>query len=121
MSIRIVTDSTADLPEEVAAEYGIVVVPAYVNIGEESYLDGIELSREDFYNGLPSYRDHPTTAAPAPGAFTEAYSKLIEEGAKDILPLAGRVVIFESQLLEHEVKVVKASERFSITGWLKTR
>lgn len=45
----------------------------------------------------------------------------LEEGAKDILPLAGRVVIFESQLLEHEVKVVKASERLSITGWLKTR
>ena len=39
----------------------------------------------------------------------------------DILPLPGRVVIFESQVLEHEVKVVKASERMSITGWLKTR
>ena len=39
----------------------------------------------------------------------------------DILPLPGRVVIFESQILEHEVKVVKESERLSITGWLKTR
>jgi SM-20-related protein len=39
----------------------------------------------------------------------------------DILPLPGRVVIFESQVLEHEVKVVKTSERLSITGWLKTR
>lgn len=39
----------------------------------------------------------------------------------DILPLPGKVVIFESQILEHEVKVVKASERMSITGWLKTR
>lgn len=45
----------------------------------------------------------------------------LPDGAKDILPLEGRVVIFESQLLEHEVKVVKASERLSITGWLKTR
>lgn len=44
-----------------------------------------------------------------------------EEGAIDLLPLPGRVVIFESQILEHEVKVVKASERLSITGWLKTR
>lgn len=42
-------------------------------------------------------------------------------GELDILPLPGRVVIFESQILEHEVKVVKASERLSITGWLKTR
>lgn len=45
----------------------------------------------------------------------------LEEGVKDVLPLAGRVVIFESQLLEHEVLVVKKSERLSITGWLKTR
>ncbi len=39
----------------------------------------------------------------------------------DILPLPGKLVIFESQILEHEVKMVKASERLSITGWLKTR
>jgi SM-20-related protein len=44
-----------------------------------------------------------------------------EKGALDILPLPGRIVIFESQILEHEVKIVKASERMSITGWLKTR
>jgi len=39
----------------------------------------------------------------------------------DILPVPGKLVIFESQILEHEVKIVKASERLSITGWLKTR
>ncbi len=44
-----------------------------------------------------------------------------EKEALDILPLPGRLVIFESQILEHEVKVIKASERMSITGWLKTR
>ncbi len=43
------------------------------------------------------------------------------EEVLDILPLPGRMVVFESQVLEHEVKVVKASERLSITGWLKTR
>ncbi|NLN24894.1 MAG: 2OG-Fe(II) oxygenase [Bacteroidetes bacterium] len=42
-------------------------------------------------------------------------------GEIDILPLPGRVVIFESQFLEHEVKRVQASKRLSITGWLKTR
>lgn len=41
--------------------------------------------------------------------------------AVDILPLPGRVVLFESQVLEHEVKRVQASKRLSITGWLKTR
>ncbi|WP_026451010.1 2OG-Fe(II) oxygenase [Aequorivita capsosiphonis] len=44
-----------------------------------------------------------------------------EKEVLDILPIPGRLVIFESQILEHEVKVVKASERMSITGWLKTR
>ncbi len=44
-----------------------------------------------------------------------------EKDALDVLPLPGRVIIFESQILEHEVKVVKESERMSITGWLKTR
>jgi DegV family protein with EDD domain len=87
MSIRIVTDSTCDLPRETAAEYGIVVVPAYVNIGDESFLDGVELSREDFYEGLPEYQSHPTTAAPAPGAFTEAYNQLSKEGAREILSI----------------------------------
>lgn len=45
-----------------------------------------------------------------------------EDGSEEVIyPLPGRVVIFESQILEHEVKEVKNSERFSITGWLKTR
>lgn len=43
------------------------------------------------------------------------------EEVLDIIPRPGRVVIFESQVLEHEVKPVLASERLSITGWLKTR
>lgn len=45
----------------------------------------------------------------------------LKEGDKNILPLPGRVVIFESQVIEHEVKRVLANERMSITGWLKTR
>ncbi|WP_338144583.1 2OG-Fe(II) oxygenase [Aequorivita xiaoshiensis] len=44
-----------------------------------------------------------------------------ENNELDILPLSCSVVIFESQILEHEVKVLKESERLSITGWLKTR
>ena len=87
MSIRVVTDSTCDIPEATATEHGITVVPAFVNIGDKSYLDGVELSRLDFYKGLPDYQDHPTTAAPAPGAFTETYNRLAEEGATDIISI----------------------------------
>lgn len=85
MTIRIVTDSTSDIPFETATEYGITIVPVYVNIGDDSYLDGIELSRSEFYRKLPQYPSPPTTAAPSPGAFTETYNKLAEEGVTHIL------------------------------------
>jgi DegV family protein with EDD domain len=87
MSIGIVTDSTCDIPSETAAEYGIVVVPAYVNIGEDSYLDGVELSRAEFYERLPSYSRPPTTAAPPPGAFQNAYEQLAGRGVAEILSI----------------------------------
>jgi len=87
MTIRIVTDSTCDIPAETAARYGITIVPAYVNIGDGSYLDGVEISRPEFYRGLPKYPAQPTTAAPAPGAFTEVYKRLADEGATQILSI----------------------------------
>jgi DegV family protein with EDD domain len=87
MAIRVVTDSTSDIPEDIVAEYGITVVPAYVNIGDESYLDGIDLSRESFYQRLPNIEEQTTTAAPAPGAFTEVYKQLADEGATEVLSI----------------------------------
>lgn len=86
-TIRIVTDSTSDIPPSTAAEHDIVVVPAYVNIGEESYLDGIELTRHDFYERLPSYSQVPTTAAPPPGAFKQTYEELAVQGVTEILSI----------------------------------
>lgn len=85
MTIRIVTDSTSDVPLETATEYGISIVPVYVNIGDDSYLDGVELSRSEFYRNLPEYPSQPTTAAPSPGAFKETYNKLAEEGVTHVL------------------------------------
>jgi fatty acid-binding protein DegV len=73
MKIRIVTDSTSDLPADIVTSLGITVVPAYINVGDESFRDGVEMSREAFYRQLPSFSSHPTTAAPAAGTFAEAY------------------------------------------------
>lgn len=87
MSISVVTDSTSDLPPELAEAYGITVLPSYVNVGEESYLDLVELSREAFYEQLPTYEQPPTTAAPAAGTFTEAYERLAAEGASAVLSI----------------------------------
>jgi DegV family protein with EDD domain len=87
MSIKVVTDSTSDIPPELAEEYGITVLPSYVNVGSESYLDLVELSREEFYRQLPTWDQPPTTAAPATGTFTAAYERLAEEGATAILSI----------------------------------
>jgi DegV family protein with EDD domain len=85
MTIRIVTDSTCDLPKEIAAQQGITIVPLYINFGYESYLDGIDLSREAFYTRLPDCNPPPTTAMPGPQMFLKAYEKLADEGATEIL------------------------------------
>jgi DegV family protein with EDD domain len=87
MTIRILTDSTCDVPPELAQSLGISVLPAYVNIGDDSFLDGIELSREEFYQQLPTYSASPTTAAPAIGSFTAAYEELAAAGATHVISI----------------------------------
>jgi len=87
MSIRIVTDSTCDLPEEAVTEHGITVIPVYINIGDKSYLDNVEISRREFYERLPEYDPPPKTSAPGLGAFVKAYERLAAEGATEILSI----------------------------------
>lgn len=87
MTIRILTDSTCDVPPDVAQKLGIKIVPVYINIGDHSYLDGVDLSRREFFINLPEYESFPTTAAPASGSFTAAYQELVEEGATEIISL----------------------------------
>jgi DegV family protein with EDD domain len=87
MSIRIVTDSTCDLPAEVVEKYGISVVPVYINIGNRGYLDGVEITRAEFYRNLPNYEVQPTTAAPPPEKYRMVYEALAGEGASEILSI----------------------------------
>jgi DegV family protein with EDD domain len=87
MTIRIVTDSTCDLSEAVVTEHGITVVPLYINFGDQSYLDGVELSRQEFYERLPDCDLPPTTAAPGPEVFRQAYERLADEGATEVLSI----------------------------------
>lgn len=87
MKIAIVTDSTADLPTEVVKKHEIQVVPLYINIGEESYLDGVDMTRQEFYTGLPNFKQHPTTAVPGIDAFANVFKKAYEKGAEAIISL----------------------------------
>jgi len=87
MRIRIVTDSACDLPVEIVEEKEITVVPLYINIGDESYLDGVNLTREEFYERLPGYRSAPKTATPSIETFLQVYERLANEGARAILSI----------------------------------
>jgi DegV family protein with EDD domain len=87
MTIRLVTDSTCDLPDEIIGRYAITVVPAYINVGQKSYQDSVDLSRDEFYRNLGSWSTHPTTAAPSSGVFAEVYERLAAEGATAIVSI----------------------------------
>lgn len=71
--VAIVTDSTSDLDPADARERGIAVVPLFVNFGESSYRDQIDLSRDEFYRKLASLKVLPTTAQPTPASFEDAF------------------------------------------------
>ena len=87
MAVRIVTDSTADIPLDVAEKLGIIIVPLTVFFGDEAFLDGVELDNAGFYRKLASSRDLPRTSQPSPAMFQEAYIQLIDEGADGILSI----------------------------------
>ena len=87
MNIRIVTDSTCDLPEQTVRQHKITVIPLHINQGEKSFRDGVDISREDFYAQLPGYKPSPSTAAPSPEIFRQQYDQLADEGAQFILSI----------------------------------
>ena len=84
MSFKVVADSTCDLPADIAKESGVFIVPATVQFGTESYRDGVDITRAEFYRRLESDDRHPTTAQPSVGAFLDAYRE-VSSGADEIL------------------------------------
>jgi DegV family protein with EDD domain len=76
-SIAIVTDSTADLPSQLARTRSITVVPLTLNFEGRSLLDGVDIRPSEFYRKLPNATTHPTTSQPSAGRFAEAYSELL--------------------------------------------
>ena len=85
MPVRIVTDSSADLPADDVERLGLEVVPLSIRFGDEEYTDGVDLSVAQFYEKLASSADLPETAAPAPGAFEAAFRRQAEAGADAVV------------------------------------
>jgi len=87
MRIGFVTDSTSDIPANLAGQYGIEIVPAVVNINGKSYADGLEINRSEFYTNLPNLKPLPTTSSPSVGAFEERYEKILQAGADSVISI----------------------------------
>ena len=79
MTIKIVTDSTADLPPQLAKVLGIAVVPVYVHFGDEVYRDRVDMSEDEFYQRLLHSPIHPSTTQPPPQDFVDVYKDLAQE------------------------------------------
>ena len=83
MAVKIVTDSTADLPSDVVSELGITVVPANVRFGNDDYKDGVDLSADEFFDKLLNGPDFPTTSQPSIGEFKDAYERVAAQDGVD--------------------------------------
>lgn len=77
--IAIVTDSTADIPPSKADELGITVIPLTVNFNTRQYLDGVEISSDEFYPMLKASSSLPTTSQPSPAEFRTVYERLLAD------------------------------------------
>ena len=84
--VKVVTDSCSDITPQLAREFGITVVPLYVNFGNETYRDNVDLTTEEFYRKLETSKIHPTTSTVTPADFAELFDKLAEE-TKEILAI----------------------------------
>ena len=86
--IRIVTDSSSDLPQDLASGQGIDIVPLTIRFGEEEFIDKQELSSAQFWDRLTTGQGLPETAAPSAGAFLDVFDRLGHEGADGVVVVA---------------------------------
>jgi len=84
--VKVVTDSCSDITQQLAQELGITVVPLYVQFGDETYRDNVDLSTEEFYHKLETSKIRPATSTATPADFARIFTRLAEE-TKEILTI----------------------------------
>ena len=123
--VKIICDSTGDIPAEIIKQYDITIVPLNILFGTDNYQDRVNLTPAQFYKMLVESKVHPTTSQPAPGLFAEAYQKLAKE-TDEILVLtisAGISGTYESalqakQLVDSNLKIEVIDTRWTCAGLL---
>ena len=106
--IRIVTDSSCDLPDDVIAQHRIEIVPLTIRFGEEELVDREELSTEEFWRRLTTGQTLPETAAPSVGRFQQAFTRLVSAGADGIV-----VICISSKISATIQSATLAAEQFT--------
>ncbi len=127
--VHILTDSTSDVPPEAVSRLGIIVVPAYIQMGNQSYRDAPSLeglSREEFYSQLPTMSVVPTTSVPPAHEFAMAYRSLVGEADEVIaIVLSGSLSgmynvahLGAQEVPELKVHVVDSEQLTMGLGWM---
>ncbi len=112
MSIHIVTDTTSDIPPALQQTLPISVIPLYIALNGKSYRDNIDLTREEFYEALPTADPHPSTAAPSPAQYKQVYDRLADEGATTIFSIHISATL--SAVFQSAVSAARAYERIPV-------
>ncbi|MFA5420082.1 MAG: DegV family protein [Bacteroidales bacterium] len=124
--IKLISDSTCDLSKELLQKHDIETVPLYVNFGDESYFDGVNLSVQEMYELIKARGTLPKTAAVAPGTFVEVFKKYLDLGYQILFMGIGshfsatyQSAILAKQLLESpDIHLIDSANLSSGTGLL---
>jgi DegV family protein with EDD domain len=105
--IRVITDSSCDLPEHIIERLRIEVVPLTIRFGDEEFVDRAELSADEFWRRLVESDTLSETAAPSVGRFETAYHRVADEGADGIV-----AICISSAISATHSAAVNAARRF---------
>lgn len=116
-TIKVVTDSTAELTQEIIDQYNITVVPLTIHVGGNDYLDGIDISAEEFLNKMKVSKELPKSSQPSAGKFKEIYDELGKDGSQIISihmtgGMSGTVKSAESAATMTDTPVTVVDSRF---------
>ena len=90
MSVKIITDSTADMPD--SQKKRTTIIPMQIRFGSEEYIDGVTMSRQEFYAKLLENQELPATSQPSPAAFADAFAKVVSEGdSAVVITISGKL------------------------------
>jgi len=121
--VKIVTDSTSDIPKDVARDLNIEIIPAYIQWNGETLRDGIDIDTDEFYRRLTTSTHHPTTSQPPPGEFAKVYQSLAgdADGIVSIhisSKLSGvyQTALLAKQMVEQKLPIEVIDSRYNSMG-----